>query len=241
MEKLKKIAVETTVDAIVHQVITNIINGTFQPGERIPTEAELAAALGVGRNSVREAIKILSAYGILEIRRADGTFVCSDFSPRMLDPMVYGIILSRNAADLVEVRKAVETYSYYLASRKATEDDIRRLSDALDRYIAEISKEPCDYRAVSDLDAAFHNTLCSCGHNQILLKINEIVCLLLYESRLQTIRIMIERGDRDFLINVHRKSFDVVRNHSIDLIEHLVDESIMNWDAYLKAAAKKNS
>jgi len=54
---------------------------------------ELCESLRVGRNSVREAIKILVTMGVLEIRRSEGTFVCKGFSGRMLDPLVYGLIL----------------------------------------------------------------------------------------------------------------------------------------------------
>ena len=82
MGSIHKIAVESTVDTIVNQMVEQIIDGTFCPGQRIPTELELAESFGVGRNSVREAVKILCAYGILEIRRADGTYICSDFSPK---------------------------------------------------------------------------------------------------------------------------------------------------------------
>lgn len=240
MQSLQKISVESTVDVIVGQIIANIINGSFQPGQRIPTEAALAASLGVGRNSVREAIKILTAYGILEIRRADGTFVRSGFSPKMLDPMLYGIILDRDAGDLIEVRKAVENYAYHLASEKATEADILLLKQVLRRYDDEIHKEPCDYKRLADLDSEFHNTVSRCGHNQILTKINEIVCLLLYESRMQTIKAMIERGDKQFLSDIHHKSYDVIRYRKLDQVDQVVNEGIMNWDTYLKSFASRN-
>ena len=60
-----------------------MLNRELRPGDKIPTEAELAESMGVGRNSIREAIKILVYLGVLEIRRAEGTFVCEGFSESM--------------------------------------------------------------------------------------------------------------------------------------------------------------
>ena len=70
----------SVVQKIVDQITEAILRGELRPGDRLPTEAELCSSMGVGRNSVREAIKILEAYGVAEIRRADGTYICSTYS-----------------------------------------------------------------------------------------------------------------------------------------------------------------
>lgn len=69
----KKIKNKSVVQTVVDSITKAIINGELRPGDKIPTEMELADSFGVGRNSIREAIKILVYYGILEIRRAEGT------------------------------------------------------------------------------------------------------------------------------------------------------------------------
>ena len=76
----KKIKNKSVVQTVVDSITKAIINGELRPGDKIPTEMELADSFGVGRNSIREAIKILVYYGILEIRRAEGTFVCNGFN-----------------------------------------------------------------------------------------------------------------------------------------------------------------
>lgn len=70
----KKIKNKSVVQTVVDSITKAIINGELRPGDKIPTEMELAESFGVGRNSIREAIKILVYYGILEIRSAEGTF-----------------------------------------------------------------------------------------------------------------------------------------------------------------------
>ena len=83
----------SVVEQVKDWIIEQLIRGTLRPGDRLPTEAELCAQLGASRNSVREAVKQLEAYGVVYIKRADGTFVTEGFQPRMLSPVLYSILL----------------------------------------------------------------------------------------------------------------------------------------------------
>ena len=75
---------QSIVNKIVDNITNAIINGELNPGDKIPTEAELSESMGVGRNSVREAIKVLEAYGVVHIKRAEGTFVSQEYLSRAL-------------------------------------------------------------------------------------------------------------------------------------------------------------
>ena len=83
---------QSVVNKIVDNITNAIINGELNPGDKIPTEAELSESMGAGRNSVREAIKVLEAYGVVHIKRAEGTFVSQEYDSRMIYPVLYGII-----------------------------------------------------------------------------------------------------------------------------------------------------
>lgn len=72
---LKPIGQQPVVWNVIDQLTQAMTMGKLRPGDKIPTETELSESLQVSRNSVREAVKILVAYGILEIRRAEGTFI----------------------------------------------------------------------------------------------------------------------------------------------------------------------
>ena len=101
----QKNAVKSVVDQVMDGIISQIIDGTLHPGDKLPTEMELCKQFGAGRNSVREAVKKLQAYGILYIKRADGTFVSENYNQKMLDPMLYSIILQKNSwQEFVELR-----------------------------------------------------------------------------------------------------------------------------------------
>ena len=72
---LKPINTKSVVQQVVDRLTQALINKELRPGDKIPTEKELASTFGAARNSVREAIKILISFGVLEIRRPEGTFV----------------------------------------------------------------------------------------------------------------------------------------------------------------------
>ena len=107
---LKKLNNESVVQRVINCLTDAMINKELRPGDKIPTELELSETLGVGRNSIREAIKILVYLGVLEIRRAEGTFVCEGFTESMIDPMIYGIILDKADSydNLMELREMME-------------------------------------------------------------------------------------------------------------------------------------
>lgn len=81
---------ESLVQRIINKITDSIVAGELKPGDKLPTEMELIAAFGVSRNTVREAIRTLIAYGVVEIRRPEGTFICDGFSNKMINPTSTG-------------------------------------------------------------------------------------------------------------------------------------------------------
>lgn len=137
---LKKLNNESVVQRVINCLTDAMISKELKPGDKIPTELELAESLGVGRNSIREAIKILVYLGVLEIRRAEGTFVCEGFSESMIDPMIYGIILDKDDSydNLMELREMVEAGVVQLAMAKYNEQDMKNLEEKLEAMKREI-------------------------------------------------------------------------------------------------------
>lgn len=140
-----------------------IASGDWPIGERIPTEPELTDLLGVGRNTLREAIKCLTSTGILEIRRGDGTYVCARTD--------IGGLLTRQVAvsemlHVYEVRRALELEAVRLACVRRTDDDIRCLREALD--LRNETGRGGNGAAFADADLAFHVAVVAAAHNPVL-------------------------------------------------------------------------
>src|ERR1700759_1685778 len=126
--------VRTTLTAdICRKMVSHLIRGVWKEGEKIPAERELCQTLGVGRASLREALKALEIMGMIETRLGDGTYVCnrSDFFSR---PLLWAIAGSSeaDARELVEARILIEVELAGLAADHATADDVTELTAHLD-------------------------------------------------------------------------------------------------------------
>ena len=111
--KLKPIGQKTIVDQIINTIIDSIIKGNYKAGTKLPSEYELIEEMQVSRNSLREAMKILSTMGIVEIKRGDGTYVCSQVNPSVFDRVVYSMIYDvSTSTELLELRQMKQQFSW---------------------------------------------------------------------------------------------------------------------------------
>ena len=178
---------------------------------------ELAESFGVGRNSIREAIKILVYYGILEIRRAEGTFVCDGFNKIMIDPMVYGVILhqSQDYTNLMELREMMEVGVMRLSIGKYDEAELEKLHEKLEDLKKEIEKGPDNIENVFVADNVFHDTVSEMGHNPIVDRINNVVREMTYKMRYSSVKNMLESGRGQELYDAHERIYEKIRDRDL--------------------------
>lgn len=146
-------------------------------GERLPVEGELATALGVSRNTVREAVRVLVHIGMLETRQGDGTYVRSSVDA--------GETLRRLArsrlAEQLEVRIMLEAEAAGLAALRYQADDLAAMTGALDRRASAASVE-----ARVQHDEAFHHAVVTAAHNPALLDLYRYFAGAITETILRT-------------------------------------------------------
>lgn len=150
------------VDQAIDQLREAVRQGEWPIGTRIPTEPALAEQLGVGRNTVREAVRALSHSGLLEVRQGDGTYVRATSE-------VSGAIRRLCGSELrevLQVRRTLEVEGARLAASARTEEELGRLTVLLDaRDLSWSEKRFDDFVRI---DAEFHLTVVDCGHNTVL-------------------------------------------------------------------------
>ncbi|SES78307.1 DNA-binding transcriptional regulator, FadR family [Pseudobutyrivibrio sp. C4] len=222
----------SVVDMVLDGIISDIIEGRLNPGDKIPTEPELCKRFGAGRNSVREAIKKLEANGILYIKRADGTFVSENYNHKMLDPMLYSIILKKNSwHDFVDLRFVIDigTLQYIINEINKDEkfNDVRKV---LLQMEAELCEENPDIDALLELDRKFHSILVEKANNPQLITITDYITRLTLPSRRATIEKIISDGQTDEFISLHRQMLEVVEKKEADKVV----ETVMNHYKYWK-------
>lgn len=213
IQKINNNAVQQIIDAFTQQ----LVQGKLRPGDQIPTEVELSEKFGVARNTTREAIKILVAMGVLEIRRPVGTFVCEGFTESMISPMLYGIILGRGDSydELMDLREIMETGTMLTVIRNASDEEIRSLEAPLHALRDACLAPKPKVRDVFFLDNAFHECMMALAHNRMVEKIAETVRTMTHSMRLESVELMLQAGRGEELYLVHEKLYRLLATRDV--------------------------
>lgn len=153
----------TLVRQVIGRLRLQIADGAWPLGSKIPTEPQLVATLGVGRNTVREAVRALVHAGVLECRQGSGTYVVSTDE---LSGAVTRRIAAAQRSETIEVRRAFEVEAARLAAVRRTPDDLRALGEGLERREAAWRSGRVD--EFVEADAALHALIVAAAHNAML-------------------------------------------------------------------------
>ncbi len=221
---------ESALDHVFNMVTSAIINGELNPGDRLPTETELSQNLGVGRNTVREAIKILEAYGVVSIRRPEGTFVNTSYSHKMLDPMIYGLLLKKQDwRGLIEMRGALEIGTLFLACDTVKPQDIKTLEEIVERINLELRKDDPSVDEVIEQDRCFHDQIAAITGNRMIFDVNGYITKFTIPSRRRTTEQIIFSKTFEPFVQKHYDIVDVLRNKDYGNIAKVVMNHYEYW------------
>ncbi|MDB5072107.1 MAG: FadR family transcriptional regulator [Candidatus Eremiobacteraeota bacterium] len=154
---------------VVDALVPMIVNGELAPGSLLPTEPEMSTRFGVSRSVVREALRVLGAKGLIEVRHGSGTRVTPPERWDPLDPLVLSALRGRGPSaavlhDLLEARTIVECEVAALAAERADAQQRCDLQDAVATMRASVGDPP---RFVTG-DSAFHLILLRAARNRVL-------------------------------------------------------------------------
>jgi len=148
---------------LTKKLLEYIFSGSIRPGEKLPTERKLQEALGVGRSSIREALKALTVLGIVEVRQGDGTYLKKLDSALLTQSIEWGLLLGeKHMMDIIEARKEIELAIVKYAALRRTEEELRELSTILERLKHSTPDDFVEY------DIAFHLKVADMAKNTAL-------------------------------------------------------------------------
>ena len=155
----------TLAELAAGQMIDLIRLKKYAPGDRLPTEAELSELLGVGRNTVREAVRILVSRTIVTVRQGSGTFISEKLGVAD-DPFGFSLVENRQklTRDLIQIRAILEPPIAALAAQNATDEEVEVLRKIL-LEIEELIEKREDY---AQKDVEFHEQIAHCSHNSVM-------------------------------------------------------------------------
>ncbi len=159
---------ESIADAVIEQIESMIVDGILKEGRKLPSERELAEAMGVSRPKLREALQALEERGLVNVRHGEGTFV-APLTGRAMSPALLALYTRHGSAfyDYLEYRREQEAFASRLAAQRATDSDKARLQD----IIAEMRKawEEDDPDASQEADFRLHAAVVDASQNTTLI------------------------------------------------------------------------
>lgn len=219
---------ESAVDFVINSFKRLLLSKKLLPGDSIPNENELAESFNVSRGSIREAMKILSAFGIVEIKRGNGTYIAKSINKTLFDPFLFNLILSgADVKELVELREMMELQLVGLIVKNADDAGIRDIEEAylhMQRTVE--SDETADPKALMECDIQFHTSLGRASKNILVEKIYGFILELFTPYIEKTYSY--EKNEVNALA-LHRDILEAIRNRDIDRALESTRKSIEEW------------
>ncbi len=208
-------------EQVVIQVREMIQQGKLKPGDRLPSERELAKRLGISRASLRAGLRFLAAIGVLTSRHGSGTYIAAgppalDSEPLNMLAALHGFTTEK----MFEARRLVEVAVAGLAAENATDDHLRIMADEIAETYAALDN-PQEY-VVHDF--GFHRAVAAASGNPILATFMEMVADILYQRRCKTID---RSRDLRESVEMHHKIYHAIRARNANkaraaMSEHLI-------------------
>ncbi len=164
-----KIRQKTVVEQVMAQIKGLIASGAYKPGDKIPTELELAETFGVGRSSIREAVKIFNYLGVLRSQAAKGTFV-QERSNISTEALTWSLLLGNDEMEeMIDLRGAIELWSILALSKKvsAGSSEAQEILRELEHIVAQMNLSVKNglFEELIEADFQFHNTIIKAQKN----------------------------------------------------------------------------
>ena len=208
-------------DTVMKELEAIILN--MKPGDKLPTEMELAERFSVGRSTIRECMKVFSARKMI-VRRNEGTFVSSQVKECLVDPL--NILVSMdigNLTELIELREILETEAVKLAVQRATDEEIKAIERA-DWRMDEPGISPDEMQS---RDFEFHNALAMASGNSILTELIKAIRKVIAGKLEDSTEALPISGEGSLL---HKKIIGAVKERNLEEALEAMEEYLIITD-----------
>ena len=209
------------VEEIFEQLESMLIEGTWKPGDKIPSENELSETFGVSRMTVRQALQKMKALGLIETRSGSGSYVRQVNPDDSLQDLVPLMVLGDTSQQQVfQFREIIDAESIRIATPIATTEDLSRLEELLGKM--KQSADNGDGEKFSEYDLKFHMGIVEMTGNPLIIRTNQILQAVLAESMNSVIEKMRFAPGLDY----HEKILNAMKDKDAHLAEKLMREHI---------------
>jgi DNA-binding FadR family transcriptional regulator len=211
--KISKVRQKTVVEQVMDQIKNLIASGQLKPHDRIPTETELAQMFGIGRSTVREAIKIFQYLGILEVSPRKGTVVC-DYTNVSTEALTWSILLRKNDLyELVALREVIEQRALETLTKRYAENPsgtvviMDGLEQQVGRMLEAVAASDIEESVAADYE--FHRLIITASDNTLFSNIYDTLRSFMLEEIRKT---NLVESARSTLADEHRAIIAGIRS-----------------------------
>ena len=206
----RKISQQKISETIASEIERQLVEGAIKPGERLPSERDLAAEFQVSRPSVREAIQLLKSRNLLVSRPGGGTYARDTLGDTITEPLDDVLVNNPEVAqDMLEFRHALEGISAFYAAQRATDADKKIIQMRFEQVCNKQQQSDVQDEAMADVD--FHLSIAEASHNVVLLHVMRSLFKLLHKSvELSFGKLYLDDSGRDIIRDHHQQIMDAV-------------------------------
>jgi len=208
--------------------VRNLIErGRVHPGDRLPTERQLAGEIGVSRATVRASLRALAAMGVIRSRQGSGTYI-SDAPTLASEPLSFLAALHGFSGEqMYEARRVLEVGAAGLAAERATPEQLASLADE----VASLFERMDDPLRFLNHDITFHRIVAEASGNPIIGTLVETVSALYYDRRRRTAE---QASNRDMVdaADAHRRIYQAIRAHDAEAARRAMHDHLVQAAAY---------
>jgi GntR family transcriptional regulator, transcriptional repressor for pyruvate dehydrogenase complex len=199
-------------DEAITRIKQMITTGQLKPGDRLPREADLAAEIGVSRNSLREAVQALRLVRILDVRRGDGTFVASLAPESLMEAINFLLEFRQDSSVLesLEMRRILEPAAAAAAARLMTPADVAGLRDLVER-----TRRTDEISGLVRCDLEFHSAIAAGSRNSLLASLVDTISMPTARARVW--RGLTQQDAVGRTIAEHSAIVDAIENQDAEL------------------------
>lgn len=227
-------------EMVADHLLGQIREGQLKPGQKLPSVVELAAAYGVGRSTIREAVSALKAMGWIDVRQGGGTFVKTELpsDSKTVADMLFQE--AKSLAELLEVRRVLETGMAALAAQHRTPGDLSRLREALLEMEKGLQEQ--DTGRSDRADVAFHLAIAAASGNSLLFRMMESLSERLMESIRSSRELWFfqEQASAANLLLEHQGIYDAIEQQQAEQAGTRMELHLVKVERVVRTALEKN-
>ncbi|OCT15863.1 hypothetical protein A8709_09560 [Paenibacillus pectinilyticus] len=222
------------VDDVVTQLQKKISDGDLKMGDKIPTEPELMEQFGVGRSTIREAVRVLVHAGLLEKKQGFGTFLTGHSDAVMQEPLVHRLRRAE-ILEVYEVRKMLELEIARLAAERRDEADLAVMEDALNQRLKAL--EAGDTNTYLAVDMVFHQAIAIASKNGVVVDLYRSLSAVMMDAAQKLVE------DKDVYNHhhqIHVNLYQAIKDKDVGAAEHWalqnLEETVQQLKKFLNQA-----